>query len=211
MYLRVRGAPTFIQCSVEATSRSTPIAAIFVSSLSGGPKSIAFEKSIIVSVLTPSSNESAISWQTVTNWLWHEYPVLKPCWPSYNQPLISQTSLSYPAVTCYLWFSWSYLALDGVCDPLSAPLSRTRLWGEPPPGSGRGPTVLAPFAGIQLSSKFFSTFPHGILSFLALLQRFILLACCVIVLIVYNVSFGLRHVCVRDVELMLSAIVHVSN
>ena len=44
-----------------STLKSTPVAAIFVTSLSRGIKSNAFEKSIIIaSVLTPSSSESAI-------------------------------------------------------------------------------------------------------------------------------------------------------
>ena len=59
-------------CTHKTTLKSTPVAAIFVSSLSYGTKSKAFEKYIIIaSVPTPLSSESAISWQTVTTWLPH--------------------------------------------------------------------------------------------------------------------------------------------
>ena len=43
------------------TLKSTPVAAIFVTNLSRGTKSNAFQKSIIMSVLTPLSSESTIS------------------------------------------------------------------------------------------------------------------------------------------------------
>jgi hypothetical protein len=50
-----------------STFESTPEPAIFVSSQSYGTKSKAFENSIIfASILVPSSRESAMSWQTVT-------------------------------------------------------------------------------------------------------------------------------------------------
>ena len=66
-----------------ATLKSTPVAMIFVSSLSCRTKLKAFEKYIIIaSVLTPSSSESAISWQTVTSW---------PAWVPWSK-LLSDTS-----------------------------------------------------------------------------------------------------------------------
>jgi hypothetical protein len=50
------------------TLKPTPVATIFISGLSYGTKSKYYEKSIIIaSVLTPSSSESAISWQIGTN------------------------------------------------------------------------------------------------------------------------------------------------
>ena len=68
------------------TLESTPEFAILVSSRPWGTKSKAFEKStIIASILSPLSRESAMSWHTVITWLSHEYPGLNPCWPSYSQ------------------------------------------------------------------------------------------------------------------------------
>ena len=68
----------------------------FLSSWSWGTRSKAFKKSIIfASSLVASSRESDMSWQTVIIWLLHEYPSLKPCWPSYNQSLASHTLVVY--------------------------------------------------------------------------------------------------------------------
>ena len=78
MYLLIKGwfrntISTYLpSCPHTTTLKSTPVAAIFVSALSCGTKLKASEKSIIiVSVLTPSSSESAISCQTVTTCLSH--------------------------------------------------------------------------------------------------------------------------------------------
>ena len=94
--------------------KSIQVAVIFVSILSCGTKSKAFEKSMIIaSVLTSSSSESAISWQNVTTWLSREYTGLKPCWPSYNHPLISQTCLRYHAITCSIYLQTNEAKLPG--------------------------------------------------------------------------------------------------
>ena len=56
------------------TLKSTPVATIFVNSLSRGTKMKAFKKSIIIaSVLTPSSSASAISCSSVLELLCSSY------------------------------------------------------------------------------------------------------------------------------------------
>ena len=76
--LRVR--PTRNSLTQTTTLESTPEAASIVSSRSGGTKSKALEKSIIIaSIPVPSSIESALSWYTVMTGLSHEYPGLNLC------------------------------------------------------------------------------------------------------------------------------------
>ena len=87
----------------------------FLSSRSWGTRSKAFEKSIIIaSSLVASFVESDMSWQTVVIWLSHEYPGLKPCWPSYNQSLSSHSCLIEPAITCYICLHSTEVKLTGL-------------------------------------------------------------------------------------------------
>ena len=59
-----------------------------------------FESSSIIGYFrAPSSCESAINWQSIINWISHEYTFLKQFWTSYNHPPISQTCLKYSAIT----------------------------------------------------------------------------------------------------------------
>jgi hypothetical protein len=67
-----------------------------------------------VSVLIPSSSESAISSQTVTNCLSHEYPSLNLCWPSYNNPLIYNTCLSFSNKTRSIYLQTTEVKLTGL-------------------------------------------------------------------------------------------------
>jgi hypothetical protein len=79
-------------------------AAIFVSSRSPGNKSNRKINYYCVCILASSSRESAMSSQIGTMWLSREYPGLKPCSPSHNHSLVSQTCLMYPAMTCSICF-----------------------------------------------------------------------------------------------------------
>ena len=93
--------PTRNSLTQMTTLDSTPETATFVSSRSGGTKSTALEKSIIVtSAPNPSSKETAMSWHTVMTWLSQEYPGLNPCFPAYTHPFLSHTCLKYPALPC---------------------------------------------------------------------------------------------------------------
>jgi hypothetical protein len=63
--------------------------------------------------------DSLVQWirniMTILNiWHSHEYLGLQSCWLSYDQPLISQNCLRYPAVTCSICLQTTEVKLTGL-------------------------------------------------------------------------------------------------
>ena len=97
--------------------KSTPEAAIFVISRSQGTKSKHFENYIIISsILTPSSMELPVFWQSVTTWLWHEYPALKPCWTSHYHSIYTRLALGILQI---FWVYPNFLHIKKYSVPLN--------------------------------------------------------------------------------------------